>query len=109
MDIFEKVKDLKNVKVGPYAVLCKMENISNSKIITPDSVKDKMQGQYGVAVIVGSEIHDIDPGDVILDFTAGKYSGFELGETKYVLFNRSAISMHTTMDNLSLNDNPLQA
>ena len=93
-----RLKDLKEIKVPGNMVFCKAIMKKESKIIIPDEAQAKGGWDYLEILVVGENIKDVEPGELILD-VQGSVTLYDVNDTKYALAPRHACTIITPPSN----------
>jgi len=97
----DRVKDVTQLIIGKEMVLIKInpkDSKTDSGIILPDSVKEE-KPDTGVVVLVGSEVNDIQAGDLVLDVAKASISTFEYKGDKYLMPPRHFVRIAVRAEN----------
>ena len=101
-----RIKEIKGVVVNGGDVLVRMiERTRKSGIVLPESsMSDSQNSDFGIVVAIGSEITDLEVGDIVLKTRTPEAPGFEYKEETLLLLNRYAITIAIKPVNFEDND-----
>ena len=101
-----RIKNISEVVINGGEVLVKMiERTRKSGIILPESsMKDEDNSDFGIVIAIGSEIKDLEVGDIVLKTRTSESPGFEYKDETLLLLNRYNITVAIKPVNFDDND-----
>lgn len=95
----ERVKNISKIKVSSGYVLLQV-HIKESLILTPDNKNVAgPQVDYAEVMVIGSNVEDLQVGDIVLDFKSTE--GFKWGTGQFALVPRMNIKFAVERDNFT--------
>lgn len=95
----ENIKDINKLIVSDFDLVVELkQRVSKSGIITSNKVGKNPLG-YGVIVIKGEKVEDLEVGDIILQTRVENVPGFTSNKREYIVIARHAVLLATKKDN----------
>lgn len=101
-----RIKNIEEVIIGGGEVLVELiEKSRKSGIVLPESsMSDSQNSDYGIVVAVGSEVTDIEVGDIVLKTRNSEAPGYDYNGKALLMFNRYNIAIAIKPANFEDND-----
>ncbi len=96
-----KVKDITKLVIKPNSILIKITELKKSSIIGAEVYNDAQNIIWHV-FMVGSNVSNINVGDLVLDVNMAGASFLKHGEDKYVLMDSYNVMLYTAADNYTI-------
>lgn len=102
----DRVKEIKDVIIGSGDVLLELiERGRKSGIVLPESsMSDSQTSDFGIVVAVGSDIKDIEVGDIVLRTRTDSASSYQYKGREFIMLSRYNISIAVKPANFDDNE-----